>query len=253
MQDARDAGEGIGTGAVIDDGWEAVPDEEEDAPDDEGLPPDDIDIELPERDKRDLTEAVGGSLVPKYEQRLANGARAFRSGRYEDARKILAPLADRAPSSAAVRELYGLTMYRLGRWKQAVRELDAFAELSHSTEQHPVLADCNRALKRYKRVDELWDELREVSPSAELVTEGRIVVAGAQADQGDLKRALKTLGHPGWKLPRRPKEHHLRRAYALADLYERSGDVPRARQLFGRITGADPGFADVKARVRNLA
>ena len=31
----------------------------------------------------------------------------------------------------------------------------------------------------------LWAELREVSPSAELVTEGRIVAAGSLADRGE--------------------------------------------------------------------
>lgn len=257
VQEARDAEAGVGTGETVDDGWEivrdGVGDEAEQVADDGDRPTDDVDIELGERERRDLTEAVGRPLAPKYEQRLANGARAFRAGRYEDARKILAPLADRAPGSAAVRELHGLALYRLGRWKHAARELEAFADYSRSTEQHPVLADCYRALRRYAQVERLWAELREASPSAELVTEGRIVAAGAQADQGDLKAALKTLGHPGWKVPRRPKDHHLRRAYALADLYERSGDVPRARQLFSRVKGADPDFADVQARLRSLA
>jgi tetratricopeptide (TPR) repeat protein len=263
VRDARDAEEGVGTGEPVDDGWLVVeePAEGDGADggpvDDEGsadgAAPDQVEIEIGERERRDITDAVGAPLAPKYEQRLANGARAFRSGRYDDARKILAPLADRAPGSAAVRELHGLTLYRLGRWKQAARELEAFADYTRSTEQHPVLADCYRALKRYPQVDRLWVELREASPSAELVTEGRIVAAGAQADQGDLRKAMKTLGHPGWKLPRRPRDHHLRRAYALADLYERAGDVPRARQLFGRIGAADAGFADVKARMRSLS
>ena len=47
-------------------------------------------------------------------------------------------------------------------------------------------------------------------------------------------------------------EHHLRRAYALADLYERSGDVPQARALFGQLLRADPEFLDVGDRVANL-
>ena len=38
-----------------------------------------------------------------------------------------------------------------------------------------------RAQARWADVDELWQELREASPSGELVTEGRIVAAGAQA------------------------------------------------------------------------
>jgi hypothetical protein len=100
-------------------------------------------------------------------------------------------------------------------------------------------------------VDDLWRELGAASPDADTVTEGRIVAAGALADRGDLPGAIRLLAQ-GWRFPQRPKLHHLRRAYALADLYERVGDVPKARELFGRLQAADPGFADVGRRVRAL-
>ena len=41
-------------------------------------------------------------------------------------------------------------------------------------------------------------------------------------------------------------------AYALADLYERAGDIARARELFERIRAQDPHFADVADRLRAL-
>ena len=72
----------------------------------------------------------------------------------------------------------GLTLYRLGKWKEAIEHLESFRELAGSTEQHPVLADAHRALGNWADVDALWAELGEASPSAELVVEGRIVVAG---------------------------------------------------------------------------
>jgi hypothetical protein len=90
-----------------------------------------------------------------------------------------------------------------------------------------------------------------VSPGAEIVNEGRIVVAGARADRGELVPAIQLL-EQGWRFPKNPKPYHLRRAYALADLYERAGEVPKARDLFGRIGAADPDFADVADRFRNL-
>ena len=166
---------------------------------------------------------------------------------------MLAPIATEAPGSALVRELYGLTLYRLGKYKEAVRELEAFREATQgSTEQHPVLSDCYRALKRYAMVDELWEELRETSPTAELVTEGRIVAAGSLADRGRLADAVRVLER-GWKPPQKPKPHHLRRAYALADLYERAGDLPRARVQFAYVARADPSFVDVAERLAALA
>jgi tetratricopeptide (TPR) repeat protein len=199
----------------------------------------------------ELGPVVGPSTAPRLAARLADAARAFDAERYGEARKILKPLADRAPSSAAVRELHGLTLYRLGRWADAVVELEAFRTLGGSADQHPVLADCYRALGRYEEVEALWRELREVSPSAELVAEGRIVHAGALADRGLVREAIADI-EPAVRKLRKPQVHHLRLLYVLADLYERAGDLPRARTLFERVVAADPDFADAAARRRAL-
>lgn len=199
-----------------------------------------------------LERALGATAAARAEVRLREAAKAFGAERFEEAARLLRPVAQRAPGIPAVRELYGLTLYRLGRWRAAARELEAFRVLAGSTEQHPVLADCYRAMQRWRLVDELWAELRAASPSAELVTEGRIVAAGALADRGELPAAIRLLGQ-GFRFPRHPRVHHLRRAYALADLYERAGDIPQARDLFERVAGADPGFVDAAARARSLA
>mgnify|MGYP001279082996 CR=1 FL=1 len=89
-------------------------------------------------------------------------------------------------------------------------------------------------------------------PGAALVTEGRVVAAGALADQGRLAEAVQLLER-GWKVPSRPRDHHLRRAYALADLYERSGATPRARKLFTWINRSSHDFTDVAERLRALS
>jgi hypothetical protein len=202
-------------------------------------------------DDDDLKGAVAPNRIERFETRLKDASTAFRRERYEDARRILRPLAEQAPSASSVRELYGLTLYRLGRWAQAKRELEAFRTQTNSTEQHPVLADCSRALGHYAEVEELWEELRAASPSAELVAEGRIVAAGALSDQGRIKDAI-TLLEAAAKPTKRPMLHHLRMAYALADLYERAGDLPKARELFGRVAASDEDFVDVQARLRAL-
>lgn len=199
----------------------------------------------------DLRGVVAPNRLARFESRLKDASDAFRRERYEDARRILRPLAEQAPGATSVRELFGLTLYRLGRWAQAKRELEAFRTQSSSTEQHPVLADCYRALGQYAEVEELWDELKAASPSAELVAEGRIVAAGALADQGRLDDAIALLDAAA-KPSKRPMLHHLRMAYALADLYERAGDAPRARELFGRVAASDPDFVDIQARLRAL-
>jgi tetratricopeptide (TPR) repeat protein len=201
--------------------------------------------------RKQLDHAVGTSRGERTEKRLRNAAKDFEAERFPEAARRLRSLSEQAPTVAAVRELYGLALYRQGKWRLAAKELEAFRTLSASTDQHPVLADCYRALHQWRRVEELWDELREASPSGELVTEGRIVMAGSLADRGKVSDAIHLL-EQGWRFPKRPKVHHLRRAYALADLYERAGDVTRARELFGRIRAADASFADVRTRLRSL-
>jgi tetratricopeptide (TPR) repeat protein len=200
----------------------------------------------------ELTTARGEKRGTRLQTRLTEAAGAFERGRYIDARRMLKPLADEAPGAASVRELYGLTLYHLDRWREAARELEAFRSLTGSVEQHPVLADAYRALKRYKKVDELWEELRQASPGAELVAEGRIVAAGAKADRGDLQGAIALLEKAKLDL-KRPRDHTLRLIYALADLYERVGDMPKARDLFGRIAERDRDFFDAADRARALA
>ena len=86
----------------------------------------------------------------------------------------------------------------------AARELTAFVDLTGSVEQHPVLMDCWRAQRRYDKVEELWEELAQSSPSGALVTEGRIVLAGAQADDGRLQEAIETLARRGRRREARP-------------------------------------------------
>ncbi|HJR25168.1 MAG TPA: tetratricopeptide repeat protein, partial [Acidimicrobiales bacterium] len=198
-----------------------------------------------------LRQAVAPNRLATVEQRLRDATRAFQRERYEEARRLLRPLAESSPTAVSIRELLGLTYYRLGKWKQAVAELEAVQQLTRTTDQHPVLADAHRALGRHDRVEELWEDLRAASPSAALVAEGRIVYAGSLADQGRLKDAIAVL--EAAKSPaRRPQLHHLRVAYALADLYERAGDLPQARRLFGVVAANDPELGDVEARLRAL-
>ncbi|HMK63686.1 MAG TPA: tetratricopeptide repeat protein, partial [Acidimicrobiales bacterium] len=112
---------------------------------------------------------------------------------------------------------------------------------------------CQRALGRRRKVSELWEELRAVSPDVDVLAEGRLVLAAQLADLGDLQAATDLLLSAGaGRNLRHPAERHVRQWYMLADLAERSGDLPRARQLFARVVEADPELADAAARLAAL-
>jgi tetratricopeptide (TPR) repeat protein len=186
-------------------------------------------------------------------ERAESAAASYERGRYQDALRLIKPVADEAPAVAAVRELAGLAAYRSNRWREAARHLKAYGELTGSVEHVPLLMDCQRALQKPKKVAELWSELRHNSPDPDVLAEGRIVAAATLAEAGDLNGAISLLATAGaTKALRNPSYRHVRQWYVLADLYERAGDVPRARQYFDRVAKADPGAYDVIERLRNL-
>ncbi len=209
---------------------------------------------LPTDVVEELTGAVGRAKAGKVADRLAAAARAYERDRYPEAMRITRPLADEVPESAAARELHGLVCYRLGRWREAVRHLEASRALSGGDpSQLPVLMDCHRAMGHHRRVEALWDELRASSPSADVLVEGRLVLAEDLAETGKLDDAILVLATAGGaRNLRNPGERHLRQWYVLADLYERAGDVPRARELFARVAAVDPELADTALRLAAL-
>jgi tetratricopeptide (TPR) repeat protein len=177
--------------------------------------------------------------------------RAFARERYGDVVRMMMPIVQLHPETAAAQELLGLSQYRLGRWRAAAKALEAWRELTRGVEHLAVLADCYRALRRYRPMEEVWTELREASPSAALVAEGRIVVAGSLADRGDVRAALDLMARTA-TVPRRVRDHHLRSWYVLGDLHDRAGDAVQARHFFERVAQVDPEFADVTDRLRAL-
>jgi tetratricopeptide (TPR) repeat protein len=195
------------------------------------------------------TAAHRERLVEKAEDAFSS----YERGRPQDALRQIKPVVAETPSVAAVQELTGLAAYRSGRWREAARHLQTFGEMTDSTTHLPELMDCQRALRKPKKVAELWTELRQSSPDPDVLAEGRIVAAASLAETGDLNGAISMLATAGAsKNLRNPADRHLRQWYVLADLYERAGDVPRAREYFERVRRTDPDAYDVADRLRSL-
>lgn len=203
----------------------------------------------------EITEELRRTSLPvnaaKLQERLAHAADALDRGRFDDARRMVQPVMRELPDLAFAHEIAGLALYSTGQWRKAVTELERARQLDRSLNHHAVLADSYRAMKRYDMVEQLWRELREGSPQPALMAEGRIVAAGARADQGDLTGALKIMERAA-DVPKKVREHHLRQWYVLGDLHDRSGDVIKARRFFGMVAEHDPEFADVAERLRAL-
>ncbi len=223
------------------------------------LPP--ADESAPRRRRKALPAPVATELsaagtpreVARLERRLADATRAYEHDRYGEALPVLRELARSAPGVAAIRELLGLTLYRLGRWRDALKELRTFADLTGSVDQHPVIADCARALGHHDEVEQAWTELRRAGAGSDVLAEGRLVMAGSLADAGRIPEAIELLARAvAGREVRKPLDRHVRQWYALGDLYERSGDLPEAREWFRRVVAADPELADAPERLAAL-
>lgn len=202
-----------------------------------------------------IREAAGLSARAS-ETLLAQAGRAvsaFEANRFADAVRFAKSVLRQAPDVPEMLAVAGLGAYRIGRWRDAARQLEAYQEATGATDLVPSLMDSYRALGRTNKVAQLWTDLRRGPADTEVMNEARIVGAGALADTGDLAGAISLLvaGSPP-KALRNPGERHLRRWYALADLYERAGDVPRAREFFSRVARVDPQAYDVRARLESL-
>ncbi|MGY9072434.1 MAG: tetratricopeptide repeat protein [Acidimicrobiales bacterium] len=207
-------------------------------------------LELPTIDGRYL-KGMTQEQRDRLLHRIRDAAEAYLGERYGEVDKALSPLVKRHPQIPELQELFGLNLYRLGRWKPAIVALEASRVATAEVDQIPALADCHRALGNMDEVTRLWDELRVAGPDASVMVEGRIVAAGAKADVGDLQGAIRLL-EQGPVRAKRVQDHHLRLWYVLADLYDRAGDHQKARRGFQRIEQVDPDYVDVSARLEAL-
>jgi predicted Zn-dependent protease len=199
----------------------------------------------------EIHSSVDPKSAAKLAERLASASAALDRQRFDEARRMVAPLVRQLPRVAAVHEVHGLASYRLGLWLKAAESIELARQLRPDPSLLPVLADCYRGLKRWKDVDNVWKELRLASPPHDVIAEGRIVAAGALADRGDLREAIALMSASATR-PKRVREHHLRQWYVLADLCDRAGDVVTASQWFREIAAREPAYADVRERLRSL-
>ncbi len=199
----------------------------------------------------EIHDAVDPRRAARLADRLASASAALDRERFDEARRMVAPLVRELPHVAAVHEVDGLANYRLGRWRQAARSLELARQLRPDPTLLPVLADAYRAMRRWRDVDDIWNEVKAASPAHDVMAEARIVAASALADRGELAGAIELM-QPAQRPPKRVRDHHLRQWYVLGDLFDRAGDTIAARRWFQEIAARDSGFADVRDRLRAL-
>lgn len=182
---------------------------------------------------------------------LAEAADEYAEGRYKPAAVKLAEAKRLAPRVATIRELLGLTCYRLGQWQEALKELRTFRRLTGETTHMPVEMDALRALGRPSDVRKTWDLFLELGGSHATDDEARVVYASFLLDEGEARTAWKIVD-PG-RITRRAHESQVRRWFVAARVALALGDTTTAHQLLRAVEDYDASFPGLDELERAIA
>ena len=158
----------------------------------------------------------------------------------------------RAMRNGLVREATGETAYALGNWSEALAEFRAARRITGRSIYAPMMADCERALKRPQKALEydtadIRSHLDE-GGNAELT----IVVAGARRDMGQVEAALQLLEAENLMSKSRA-DWVARLRYAYADTLLAAGRRDEAVTWFHRVVAVDGDkLTDAEERLAQL-
>jgi tetratricopeptide (TPR) repeat protein len=156
-----------------------------------------------------------------------------------------------APRSGAIREILGIALYRAERYRDALRELQAYRRLTGRTDQNHLMADAYRALGApQKGLPLIQEAMRSTAPD-EVRSEAAIVGASALADAGKYAEALSILRSYRAR-DSITRGHDLRRWYVAGDILERAGKRQEAAQEFRRVIRHDSAAFDAAERLAAL-
>lgn len=185
-------------------------------------------------------------------QLLGEAADAFADGRFPKAYGRLVRAKQISSRTPTIRELLGLTAYRMGKWEEALQELRAYRRIAGDTTHMPVEMDCLRALGRDRDIEKVWDLYAELGGMASTDCEMKVVYASHLLDRGAPRKAW-AVANPG-RLKGDPREWDLRQWYVAARAAVALADLTTARQLAAAIEKHDlafPGLSDLLTEIES--
>ncbi len=198
------------------------------------------DGDLPKWIQEEVSRVTPKPRIQPALELLHTAAKAFAAAKYGKALRDLEAAKELTPRTATVRELLGLSAYRLGLWDQALRELRTFRRLTGETTHMPVEMDVLRALERPADVEEVWTAFRRIGGDRDTEREARVVYGSFLLDTGNEKLAWQ-ITNPK-RIGNKPEESELRVWFVAARAAARLGDARTSRRLYEAIQSADPGF-----------
>jgi tetratricopeptide (TPR) repeat protein len=195
---------------------------------------------LPKWVTESLARVTPKARIPAATAHLETAAKAFAAGKLGKALSEAEAAKELSPREATIRELIGLSAYRLGRWDLALRELRTFRRFTGESTHVPIELDVLRALDRPADVEDLWKRFQQFDADGDTRNEARVVFASFLMDRGEDHRAWE-VSDPK-RLGEDPGESELRVWYVAARAAQRLGDTVTARRLYEAVEAADPAF-----------
>jgi tetratricopeptide (TPR) repeat protein len=196
--------------------------------------------QLPRWIAEELARVTPKARIAEASDRLLAAAQAFAAGRHGKALRHAEAAKELSPRDATVREVLGLTAYRMGRWEVALRELRTFRRLTGETVHLPVEIDVLRALERVDEVEGAWELMNRLGGDRSTLDEARVVFGSFLLDRDEARRAWDVTNPK--RLEADPRDSEVRRWYVAARAAARLGDAETARRLFEAIQDADPAM-----------
>ena len=172
---------------------------------------------------------------------IAEGIDDYGNEEFEAARRKLAKAKQLSPRSPSVRELLGLSAYRLERWDEALAEMRAYRRIAGDTSYMPAEMDCLRALGRGADVEKTWARFGELGGNRPAEAEARVVYGAFLLDQ-DRPAEAWAVTRPS-RLPPGAPPYELRRWFIAARAAFEIGDAEAAEKLAAAVYQTEPAMA----------
>lgn len=200
----------------------------------------------------EIRATVRGGAAREAVSLLEQAVEAIERGKPGEAERAGQRAKALAPRSGAVREILGLAYYQAERFRDALRELQAYRRMTGRADQNHLVADCHRALGAPEKAVPLIQEALGARIPEETRAEAAVVGGAALADMERFEEALTLLRRFKTKADvARP--HDLRVWYVTGDVLERAGRKSEAAREFRRIVRHDAGAFDAAERLAALS
>ena len=193
---------------------------------------------LPKWLKEEIQRATPNDRQEATLELLSEAASDFADEQFKSAHRKLLKAKNLSSRASAIRELLGLTCYRLGNWDEALRELRAFRRFTGDTSHMPIEMDSLRGLKRHADVDKTWHLFMELGGSPPTDAEARVVYGSFLIDQ-DRAREAWNITKPA-RTAKDSKPNERRRWFVAAKAALVLGDPDTALKLVSSVRDGDP-------------